>query len=69
MNIDSKYILISYNSEGYITYDEMSQILNKYGNVEVHEIVYNTYRGSRNLSERNLYVKEYLFILKKNKGV
>lgn len=61
--IDSKYIIISYNSEGFITYDEMMDLLNKYGKVTVKDIVYNTYRGSRNLSERSLYVKEYIFIL------
>jgi len=66
-DIDSKFIMVSYNSEGFITYDEMLNILSKYGELSVKEIVYNTYRGSRNLSERNLYVNEYLFILEKNK--
>lgn len=64
-NIDSKYIIISYNSEGFITYAEMVELLQNKGRLEIKEIVYNTYRGSRNLSERNLYVKEYLFILEK----
>lgn len=63
--IDSNFIIVSYNSEGIIEYDEMLNMLKKYGNVTVKEIVYNTFRGSRNLSERNLYVQEYLFILKK----
>lgn len=65
-NIDSKYIIVSYNSEGFITYDEMIELLKQYGTLKTKEIVYNTYRGSRNLSERNLYVKEYLFILEKH---
>jgi adenine-specific DNA-methyltransferase len=64
-NIEAKYIIISYNSEGFISNDDMLTMLKKYGEVEVKEIIYNTYRGSRNLSERNLYVNEYLFILKK----
>lgn len=67
-NVDSKYVIVSYNSEGFITYDEMLELLSKYGEVSVNEIAYNTYRGSRNLSERNLYVREYLFILKKGNG-
>lgn len=64
-DIDSKYLIISYNSEGFISLEEMLEMLINFGPVEVKEIVYNTYRGSRNLSERSLYVKEYLFILKK----
>lgn len=68
-NISSKYIIVSYNSEGFITYDEILSILNKYGLVEVKEIVYNTYRGSRNLSERSLYVTEYLFVVEVKEGV
>ena len=64
-NIDSKYVIISYNSEGFISKDAMLTMLKKYGAVDLKEIVYNTYRGSRNLAERNLYVNEYLFILRK----
>jgi adenine-specific DNA-methyltransferase len=63
--IDSKYIIISYNSEGIIDYDDMINMLKQYGEVSIKEIVYNTFRGSRNLSERNLYVEEYLFVIKK----
>lgn len=64
-NIDSKYLIISYNSEGFISYKEMVKMLKGFGSLEIREIPYNTYRASRNLSERNLYVEEYLFILKK----
>ena len=65
-NIDSKFIIISYNSEGFIAFDTMLEILKKYGKYETVEIKYNTFRGSRNLKERNIHVKEYLFILEKN---
>ncbi len=68
-DLDAKYIIVSYNSEGFITHDEMKALLEKYGDLEIKEIVYNTYRGSRNLSERNLYVNEYLFILKKGEMI
>jgi adenine-specific DNA-methyltransferase len=64
-NIDSKFIIISYNSEGIISYDEMIKLLKPYGELTIKEIVYNTFRGSRNLSERSLYVQEYLFVLKR----
>lgn len=63
--LDSKYVIISYNSEGFINFDEMSKMLNKYGKLKTVEIKYNTFRGSRNLQNRDIHVKEYLFVLKK----
>ena len=70
-NIKAKYILISFNSEGYITLDEMKNMLEKIGKVEVLETSYNTFRGCRNLSNlaeqgaRNIHVTEYLYLLEK----
>lgn len=61
----AKYIIISYNSEGYISKEEMVHILKGLGRVQVKEIKYNTYRASRNLRGRNTYVQEYLFIVEK----
>ena len=64
-SLDSKYILISYNSEGFISFEEMTNMLQKYGELKTVEIKYNTFRGSRNLKNRNIHVSEYLFVLKK----
>lgn len=64
-NIDSKFVIVSYNSEGFIKFEEMTEMLNRYGKVKTVEIVYNTFRGSRNLKSRNIHVSEYLFILDK----
>ena len=44
----------------------MSQMLKKYGKLKTVEIAYNTFRGSRNLQNRDIHVKEYLFILRKS---
>ena len=63
--LDTKYIIVSYNSEGFINFDDMSQMLKKYGKLKTVEIAYNTFRGSRNLQNRDIHVKEYLFILEK----
>ena len=63
--LDSKYTIISYNSEGFISFDQMVQMLQKYGEVKTVEINYNTFRGSRNLQNRSIHVSEYLFVLKK----
>jgi len=67
-NIDTKYMIISYNSEGFIEYNEMQNMLQKYGDLKVNEINYYVFRGSRNLCNRNTMLKEYLFILKKKKA-
>lgn len=64
-SLDSKFIVISYNSEGFISFDEMSELLKKYGKLKTVEIAYNTFRGSRNLRNRDIHVSEYLFILEK----
>ena len=64
-SLQSKYTIISYNSEGFITFDQMVQMLAKYGEVKTVEINYNTFRGSRNLQNRSIHVSEYLFVLKK----
>jgi len=64
-NIKAKYVLISFNSEGFITIDEMTAMLAKIGRVEVLETNYNTFRGCRNLPHRGLHVTEYLYLLEK----
>lgn len=65
-NVRAKYVLISFNSEGFISKDEMMDFLSSCGKVQILEENYNTFRGSRNLKKRNIYVKEYLFLLKKD---
>ena len=64
-NLDSKFMIISYNSEGFISFDEMRAMLHKYGKCKTREIRYNAFRGSRNLKNRDIHVCEYLFILQK----
>ena len=66
-NIDSKYILISYNNEGFIKFDDFKKVLSKYGKIHYEVIKYNTFRGSRNLNSRKIHTNEYLFLLKKEK--
>lgn len=60
-----KYVLLSYNSEGFLSYEDIITILEQYGEVSVFSTQYNTFRGSRNLRDRDIHVTEYLFLLKK----
>ena len=69
--IKAKFILVSFNSEGFVSTDEMISMLKKLGKVQVLETSYNTFRGCRNLSnlaehgERGIHVTEYLYLLEK----
>ena len=63
----ARYIAISYNDEGIIPIETFKKILSKYGKWELMKQDYNAYRGSRNLHNRNIRVKELLWILEKNK--
>jgi adenine-specific DNA-methyltransferase len=70
--IKAKYILVSFNSEGFITLDEMKTMLQKSGKVQVLETSYTAFRGCRNLSSlaeqgaRDIHVTEYLYLLEKS---
>ncbi len=65
-NVRARYVLVSFNSDGFIQKDEMIELLSECGKVEVLEAEYNTFRGSRNLSGREIHIKEYLFLVEKN---
>jgi len=64
-HIKAKYVLISFNSEGFISQEEMRELLEKIGKVEVLETEYPAFRGSRNLANRNTHVREYLYVVEK----
>lgn len=64
--INARFILISFNSEGFISREEMLSLLAQCGKVQVLESKYNAFRGSRNLSNREIHVKEFLFLVEKN---
>lgn len=65
-NTKSKYILISYNNEGLLSYDDFISILGKYGQVEYFEKDYTVFRGGNIKSNnRSSKVKELLFLLQK----
>jgi adenine-specific DNA-methyltransferase len=64
-NINAKFVLISFNSEGFISAQQMKNMLKRFGELEVLETKYNVFRGSRNLNNREIHVKEYLFLLEK----
>jgi len=62
---DARFILLSFNDEGFISPEQMRAILLGHGKLEEFTTSYNTFRGSRNLSGRSLHVTEHLYLLEK----
>lgn len=62
----AKFVLISYNSEGFIQPQDFAAELARMGRLQKLETTYNTFRGSRNLRGRTLHVQEFLFLLEKS---
>lgn len=65
-NCPARFILISYNSEGFIRQEDFTAFLSSLGRLTFLQTDYNTFRGSRNLRNRPLSVKEYLFLLERS---
>ena len=65
-NTFSKYIILSYSSEGHISYDEIENILKKYGKTNIEKIDYSNFKAARTQIAREKIIKEYIFILNKN---
>lgn len=63
--LPARFILVSYNSEGFITPPEMRELLAPLGRVQEMVTDYATFRGCRNLRARSLQVQEYLYLLEK----
>jgi len=64
--VDAPFILVSFNDEGFIAPTEMREMLAQIGKLEVIEIPYNTFRGSRNLQGRSIHVTEQLFLIERH---
>jgi len=63
--LDARFLLISFNDEGFIKPDAMTALLRQLGSVQVLEVPYNTFRGSRNLRNRDIHVTEHLFLVER----
>jgi adenine-specific DNA-methyltransferase len=64
-DIKAKYVILSFNSEGFIGLEAMKDMLKTIGKPEVLETTYTVFRGGRNLHNREVHVKEYLYLLEK----
>lgn len=62
-HIRAKYLVVSYNAEGFIPFETMVDMLMSLGRLTVFEKQYNTFRACRNLANRPTHVTEYLFLV------
>ena len=63
--LDAKFLLVSFNNEGFIASEEMRALLEEIGSVEVMKTPYNAFRGSRNFNNRPIHVTEQLFMVER----
>ena len=67
-NCPARFVLVSYNSEGFIGREKLELNLKKLGRLRTIAINYNTFRGCRNLRDRDAHVTEYLYLVEKRHG-
>ena len=66
-NAKFKYIILSYNSEGLMTKEQIEEIMKKYGKPETYQLVEIPYRRFRSRSANAKHgVLEYLFFIEKD---
>jgi adenine-specific DNA-methyltransferase len=61
----ARFILLSYNNEGFVKTEQIYSFLTKIGYVHTLEIPYTVFRGCRNIHKRDVRVTEYLFLVEK----
>lgn len=64
-SLDARFILISFNNEGFISPEQMRSLLDTLGSVHTFEVPYNAFRGSRNFNNRSIHVTEQLFLVER----
>jgi adenine-specific DNA-methyltransferase len=63
--LDSTFVLISFNDEGFVDLPAFEVFLASLGPVKAVQKKHNTFRGSRNLGNRSTHVTEHLFLLER----
>ena len=62
---DARFLLVSFNDEGFVAPGEMHAMLEAEGKVEVIEVPYTAFRGSRSFENRPIHVTERLFLVER----
>ena len=62
-NLKTRFVLLSFSDDGFLAPADLESLFQSEGEVEVFDIVYNTYRAARNLENRTGRITEHLFLL------
>jgi adenine-specific DNA-methyltransferase len=62
-NLDSPRILLSYNTEGIIPFDQLTEIMSRQGRLQILTREYTTYRGGRQSAGRKVRNMEFILYL------
>ncbi len=60
---DTRWVVLSYNSEGIIPMEQLMDILSEFGHIEIHSLDYVTYRGGRQSINRRTYNTEFQLVV------
>ena len=63
--LDTRFLLVSFNNEGFIPTQQMRAMLAELGSMNIVETRYNAFRGSRNFNNRPIHVTEQLFLVER----
>jgi adenine-specific DNA-methyltransferase len=61
----AKFLLVSFNNEGFVGLKRMTEMLSAFGRVEVFEMKYNAFRGSRSFAKRSIHTTERMFLVER----
>ena len=63
-NINCKYLILSYNNEGLMSFDDLKEILLKKGDIKLYKIKYNKFKAQQNVNGDKVF--EYLWFVDTN---
>ena len=59
--IKCKYLILSYNNEGLMSFDDIKNILLKKGDIKLYKIEYNKFKAQQNVNGDKVY--EYIWFV------
>ena len=65
-DVDAHFVILSFNDEGFVSPPEIREVLAEVGAVTEHRQPYTTFRGCRNLRNRNSQVVEHVYLIEKD---
>jgi adenine-specific DNA-methyltransferase len=64
-DVDARFVLLSFNDEGFVSPPEIRKVLGDIGTVTEHQQSHATFRGCRNLRDRSFQVTEHVYLIEK----